>query len=967
MKKHFKLVLLVVLFTCTTLPAWSQATTEGTEFWVALTLSANPEGGAFNPYIAISTQDWEGGHVTVTCPSNPQWAGIQNRALEEAWTIISTRDMANSNWYNENFTAEADGQAKNRGILVQADRKVSVFCAWQGDKSFDAANILPAAVLRSKYIVQDYPPYDNNGKTSYSTFAIVATEDNTIVDITPSQTTYDNKPANVPYSTPLLMKGQVYHVLSSKENTLSGTIVEARDNKKIAVFNGDVMTRVPDKKMGNRDLLYEQAMPTDYWGREFVVTRSLRSDANRVRITAIEDDTKITIDGIEITTINSTETYEFELAKTGFTPKSNRESPTPDIIYSDVAYIETSCPCATYLYDVGKDYRMNNGSENENEYGDPSMVWMSPLEQRIEAITFGLCGTNVTKDHFINIIKRTKDTSVKLVDKDGNIKVDNTAAFIPVPGNSQYSYFRIQLVDNLPNVKDAYTLTSDSGIIAHVYGNGVSESYAYSVGSTTKGREIKVNNASFKSKDTDFDIAKAPTFCVGDSLLFAPQDISETIYRVVWDFGDGTSKDTTQASFKHAYTSPGWYDAQAILFGEEFCSHPAFTDTIAITFRVVRPDTIVVNPTLECLSLQQQADSIAAMGQEAFDKLIAEGQKKILNPDAPCYETRQLSLVKYGLETMAKDANGVPYSDTYKDTLHIPLGDKDEVYVAELGKSLAYSLDTTKISDNEYNCNHYHPYYVHIIACLRMDAENDPKKLFACKGEDFNLPFTKKRGDATTTHITITDLQKGEIETSSNAVPPAPAEVRLDTTLSWKDAAAGGLIIENTDGNSGTYVLPTGSLLEPGRYELKIILTDANEECGDKPFEITRTITIKYPESVVVQKFVNVLAVLNAQYNGGYDFVGFQWYKNGEIIPGETGAVYHTIAPFSVGDTYSVELTDAAGNKLPSCDFEIKTEPGYNTIQEEGEEEPAQKLIQNNRIVIRRDGQTYNIFGQKVR
>ena len=608
MKKQLKSLLLIVCLISMALPSWGQASTEGTAFWGALTLASNPEGGAFKPYIAISTQDYQGGHVTVTCPSNSGWSGIIDRDLTEAWTIISSTDMSSSNWYNTNITAEVDGNPKNRGIHVHADRKVSVFCAWQGDKSFDAANILPAAVLKSNYIIQDYPPYDNNGNTSYSTFVIVATEDNTIVDITPSETTYDGKPANVTYQTPLLMKGQVFHVLSSKEHSLSGTRVEARDNKPIAVFNGDVMTRVPDPNMGNRDLLYEQAMPTDYWGREFVVTRSLRSDANRVRITALEDGTAIYLNGLHVTDIDATRTYEFELAKTGFVPKSACAKPAPDIIYEDVVFIETSCPCATYLYDVGKDYRMNSGSENENGYGDPSMVWMSPLEQRIDSITFGLCGTNVTKDHFINIIKRTKDSSIKLVDSNGDVQIDNTAAFIPVPGNSQYSYYRKQLIDNIANVKDSYTLTSDSGVIAHVYGNGVSESYAYSVGSATVGREIKINEVSFVDQEGAIDYTNAPKFCLGEELTFAPQDLSGSIYRVIWNFGDGTSKDTTQAKVKHTYYATGWYDASAIVFGEEFCSHPAFTDTINFTFKVVKQDTVYKPIEHHCITKDSTLD-----------------------------------------------------------------------------------------------------------------------------------------------------------------------------------------------------------------------------------------------------------------------------------------------------------------------------------------------------------------------
>lgn len=109
-----------------------------------------------------------------------------------------------------------------------------------------------------------------------------------------------------------------------------------------------------------------------------------------------------------------------------------------------------------------------------------------------------------------------------------------------------------------------------------------------------------------------------------------------------------------------------------------------------------------------------------------------------------------------------------------------------------------------------------------------------------------------------------------------------------------------------------------------------------------------------------------MLAVYKKGYGGNtsYEFVAYQWYRNGELIPGATESIYHTDAPFNEGDTYYVELTDQNGMKLPSCSQRIETVPDYNP---QPNAMPAQKQLINNRIYILREGRTYDTYGQRVK
>jgi len=100
--------------------------------------------------------------------------------------------------------------------------------------------------------------------------------------------------------------------------------------------------------------------------------------------------------------------------------------------------------------------------------------------------------------------------------------------------------------------------------------------------------------------------------------------------------------------------------------------------------------------------------------------------------------------------------------------------------------------------------------------------------------------------------------------------------------------------------------------------------------------EIVKPFNYLAAEGLVIQKFNNVLLVNNnAATNGGYNFVSFRWYMNGNVIG--TGQYYsagdnagNTLNPNA---TYWVELTDASGNRYRSCDFDVSLTATAYTIQ----------------------------------
>lgn len=94
----------------------------------------------------------------------------------------------------------------------------------------------------------------------------------------------------------------------------------------------------------------------------------------------------------------------------------------------------------------------------------------------------------------------------------------------------------------------------------------------------------------------------------------------------------------------------------------------------------------------------------------------------------------------------------------------------------------------------------------------------------------------------------------------------------------------------------------------PGCYQA--VITFDNVGCTSVVKNMT--LRIDYPDTIVVQRWNDVLAVTNGYYNGGYEFKSFQWYKNGQPIEGEINSILYSKGGLDVLSEYSVLLTRAS-------------------------------------------------------
>lgn len=563
MKKQLILGCIMVFWTVLPQYLFAQST-EGTDFWVTLMR------GDDRKYEELSLT-FSAKKATKVYVDNVE-TGLHHEFYVGDNAIVRDTLCTSSNTGNESSCYVTDVHAETpvyRALHVTSDEPISLIAANYKDKSFDVAAILPTKALMSEYRIQCYTPADHESNYQGSHFAIVATDDNVVVDITPSVRTNKGKQAGVTFTTDTLKQGQVYYVWSGKGSGINydftGTVVKARNNKKIAIFNGNSHTNIP-KGSRDRDHVFSQAMPIKYWGKRFAITSSLTTideqpagtfweRIDKVRVQALVDGTSVKIDGQEVHTfdfVNGSDEDKHHFYEFDFGKKDSKTDYSGDghTWFDGVShYIETSCPCAVHIFMTSDRYDHKSGKYCN---GDPSEIWVNPIEQKIKTLTFGTFETKQVTDHFLNIIT-TKD-NVQSIELDGTNIADQ---FSDLTGNANLVYTRITGLEN-----GTHTLVSDSGFIAHVYGFGEKESYGYPAGGQTKDLTAFVTiNGKIYNADSDNKI------CGDDKVVFGCE-LNYEYDSIYWFFGDGKDSLLREKvdSVEHYYDIADAYKAYVLIY-----------------------------------------------------------------------------------------------------------------------------------------------------------------------------------------------------------------------------------------------------------------------------------------------------------------------------------------------------------------------------------------------------------------
>ncbi len=389
----------------------------------------------------------------------------------------------------------------------------------------DAALILPDRILGTEYFVISH---NEDSNIFGSEALIVATEDNTFIDIIPTADTREQQ-AGVKFTIEL-NRGERYQIQSRGD--LTGTYIGLNPQLNttcapIAVFGGSVKTTV-----GNRTTtghMYKQMFPLSAWGLSYSLLPFEDAPGEYlIKAVALENNTRVSVNGVNIPpAINSGEVFTLTL--------------------NDAVKLEADKPIQVAQFFMG----FTDGAEK------PAPFMTIPLanehfssRQNSFVPNFLVFDPDGKFKEYHTVIMQADEVS-QFLHTLGSFTTNQT----PFPPDPGFTYTTFDATATFSQI----TTTGDPGYLLNLQVVGRAQEV---VNFGLKG------NSGFIELDTlGFDIqtladeAKALA-CTGEALTFSPtfygREVANPKYDTFeWDFGDGnTAVGETGA---HPYSEPGEY------------------------------------------------------------------------------------------------------------------------------------------------------------------------------------------------------------------------------------------------------------------------------------------------------------------------------------------------------------------------------------------------------------------------
>lgn len=361
------------------------ATTEGKEFWVVFQKN-------FRDFVVDDRTD-------ELRPSEPLNLELFVTSSRRARGYVEVAGIG----FRKDFTCRAgevvsiaiDSAAQLRSservedlaVHIVADEPIAVYGLSHRYQTTDTYLAYPVDVLGKTYRVMGYKWLADD---LLSQMAVIATEDNTKVKITPSMKTKGGKPKGVPF-TVTLNRGQVYQVLPAfdpmREEDLTGSLVEA--DKPVAVFSGHNCAYVPERAWKACNILVEQIPPIQSWGRQFFVGTLASRAGSVIRVLASEEGTEVFENNRKVATLNTGQYYE----NPNLTQNTMLTSNKPVLVAQFSKGFTAPNPGLAVA--------------RVDSVGDPMMIIVAPTEQFLSDYRFAT-PVKGSWEHYINIIVPTE-------------------------------------------------------------------------------------------------------------------------------------------------------------------------------------------------------------------------------------------------------------------------------------------------------------------------------------------------------------------------------------------------------------------------------------------------------------------------------------------------------------------------------------------------------------------------------
>ena len=503
---------------------------KGKDFWLGYGFHVNMGAGVGGT--AVNAQDMvlyftsdKNATVTVEIPG----VGYKQTFQVLANQVTETTPMPKTGAQDSRIV---DTGYYNRGIHVYSDVDIVAYAHIYNASVSGATLLYPTNTLGKEYYAIVYNQASNASFANSFAFVVAVEEGTTTVEITPADAT--KRGASLAPFQVNLTQGQVYNLMGTtsgnKGTDLTGTRIRTISSsgacKKIAVFCGSgkmsigassTNPTVNNNQTGSADNLFAQATPASAWGLKYLTAPTGSQPNNYYRICVSDPLTKVKLNGTEIPSSLLQRGFFYELKNSTVLSTPGNGIAIANTTTGVWNLIEADKPItvAQYCNTQGTD-------GNSNTYGDPEMIYLSPVEQTINKITLNSTQRNNIIQHFINvIIKKGGVASFKL---DG---VSKSSSFTQHPRDANYSYAIFSVTTG------SHALYSDTGYNAIAYGFGSAESYGYNAGTNIKDLYAPI----FQNPYSRIDFAAT---CVGSKFQFSVP-LSYIPTSITWDFG-GSNK-----------------------------------------------------------------------------------------------------------------------------------------------------------------------------------------------------------------------------------------------------------------------------------------------------------------------------------------------------------------------------------------------------------------------------------------
>jgi gliding motility-associated-like protein len=452
---------------------------KGTRFWAPYSLTNTMQSTNLQLFKFILTST-----VATQATVSVHGTGYSKTYSIPANGVVITDEVPRTGAYDARLMSEG---LSDKAVLIESKDPITVAMTLDinSSTSHSTATIQPTGTYAKEYQTlgtaqfSTIKPDLNYMGTSWVT--VVADNDNTVVQITPSGATMGGQAAGVPFQV-TLNRGQAYQILGAyiglhlinpsasnytyESVDLTGTKVISLPNSAgkcmpVAVFNGSSGTNIncTEEQVQSERYVYQQSLPTQAWGKKFLTaplaTRNSKSQLlyTLYRVMVKDPTTIVKLNGTVLTGLRNNSFYQFSSNIPQYI-----EANKPIIVSQNMTFAGSST-----INSCGNESYSNPGTAG-------AMTYLTPIGLGVKnAIAY----RKVNDINYITAIVPTKALS--------SFKIDGSSTFDSTYVHPQNSAYTV-VVKSFAASAGFSVITCDSNFTAIDHMPNTLAAYLYNVG-----------------------------------------------------------------------------------------------------------------------------------------------------------------------------------------------------------------------------------------------------------------------------------------------------------------------------------------------------------------------------------------------------------------------------------------------------------------------------------------------------